>query len=290
MLTIKPGIYRIINAGRGTAITVSTESTNAVVGWEVHDQLGQEWLVRSTEGKYHILNTVSGQYMGAGSAKPRAAINLESSPTLWELIPAEETTWKIMYAESSFVLDLDSGENGDGIHLWYPIPENPDRTWRFEKLGDLPDDEPRPDRCEAEEKNPIIAQMLEQLAQQGKQLVELAGQLANQNQRIADQNQRIADQNQKIADQEREIVDQKRQLEEKDQQIAQANREVKYMLARVTQGEGPPHQDRVAGVDGLGMGETAQEELTSLRNKFERLEILVNQLVDKEAKKPNHMS
>lgn len=42
MATIEPGIYQIVNVGRGTAITVAAENTNTIVNWETHNGLNQQ--------------------------------------------------------------------------------------------------------------------------------------------------------------------------------------------------------------------------------------------------------
>lgn len=42
MATIESGIYRIINVRDKTAITVPASDLNAIVGWEILNQLSQE--------------------------------------------------------------------------------------------------------------------------------------------------------------------------------------------------------------------------------------------------------
>lgn len=114
------------------------------------------------------------------------------------------------------------------------------------------------------ENNYNTEQLVEQLVQKDKHIAELAGQLANQTQ--------------KFADREKEIYALKMQIEYKDQQLAQANREVRFILGRMMQKEEPLDQDRVARADGLSVGETVRGEIDTLRDKFERLEHLVNQV------------
>lgn len=180
-------------------------------------------------------------------------------PTAWEFVPAGDDVYAIRLAGHSYVLDSYGIKNGTVIHVWHENLSIAHRTWRFERLGSLPGAGPGLSRLEMVENNHIISQMLEQLAQKDKHLAELADQLANQTQ--------------KIVDLEKTVFTQKRQIEEKDQQLAQANSEVRYMLARVAQREG-----RVVGPDSSRVGETVQGEVALLRDKFERLEILVNQV------------
>lgn len=279
---IEPGIYRIVNVGEGTAITVPADNAHRIVGWSTPNQPGQQWIVRYFAGKYHISDRVHGRYIVVDSAKHLTKAFLGCSPTLWEIIPIRESAWIIKLPEYELGLNMAFNNNGSNIHLWGDIVGSLDSRWRFERLGDLPD-EPRPDRPGMANTDYIIAQMAEQLAQQSKQLVELAGQLAEQNRRIADQTQRIADQNQANAHQGEEILALKRQVEEKDRQLAHANSEVRYMLARIAQTAQPPNQNRVVGDTGSGNGEP-------LRDKVEHLEGLVNQLIDKGNKMPNNMS
>lgn len=278
MPCIDPGIYRIVNVGRKTAITVLAETPNTIVGWKPPNYPGQQWFVRRSGDKYHIVDCVYGRHIVVDHIKLGAKAYLGTYPTSWELIPVKETTYGIKLAGHDLVLDSINEGNGDPIHVFEENSGYLWRVWQFERLGDLPSDEPEPTRLATTEQGRFTTQMIEQLAQKDKQLIELAGrfadlagQFADQNQRIVDQNKRIADQNQQIADQAQRIADQnqkiinqeegisalKKQVEE-DRELVQENREFRAMLSRAMQREDPLHRDRNVGADNWGATDRTQ--------------------------------
>lgn len=296
MAKIEPGIYRVVNIRYGTAITVSERQDNTIFNWKTLDQPSEQWLVRHSEEGYHLVDHVHSRYMAVDVAVSGAMAYLGCDPTLWEIVPGKGRAWKIKLLNYDLVLVPEDSTNGSAIRLRNYHSEDLERCWRFERVGDLPNDEPGSTRSGTIKKN-RIGERMEQIPQQDKPLVELVGQLADQIQRVADQTQLISDLNQRNADQTQRIVDQqgeifvlKRQIEEKDRELAQANREVKYLLAQAMQREEPPRQIRLVGGNSSGVEEKIQEEVTMLRDEVECLKGLVNQLMDRDNKMPNNMS
>lgn len=109
MASIEPGIYRIINVRDKTAITVPASSTNTVVGWKTPNQPGQQvrhayfvllsnfhteqnqWLLKYSEGGYHLSDCVYGRYMVVDGTKWGSKVYLGRYPILWEILVLSAT-------------------------------------------------------------------------------------------------------------------------------------------------------------------------------------------------------
>lgn len=138
MTTVEPGIYRIVNYGRGTVMTVPAHSNSMIVGRKTPNQPGQQWFIRRSGGGYHISDRVYGRYIAVDRAKPPITAYLEDHPTFWEIIPDEETTWKIKLMEYDLVLDLRAGNNGEKIQLERIQSGYDGSRWELERLGSAP--------------------------------------------------------------------------------------------------------------------------------------------------------
>jgi septal ring factor EnvC (AmiA/AmiB activator) len=111
----------------------------------------------------------------------------------------------------------------------------------------------------------------------------MVGQIAEKDRQFTEQAAQLAEQTQKNADLSLEIQDLKKQIEEKDQQLANANKEVRYMLARLVHRDWQEHEhDQVVG------NSVTQAEAEAFSEKVKRMEGLM--ALAKVSTQPSHGS
>lgn len=130
----------------------------------------------------------------------------------------------------------------------------------------------------------LLAELTEQITQYNAQLAELTAQITSQAQKLVAMSQEVQDAKKKINEKEREVEDKERQIrrltktvEEKDVQLS--------VFARMAQGNNSlyPSWSQSQALDGVGTsgggdGENVSNEVSTLREKVERLEGLVTQV------------
>ncbi|KEP53776.1 hypothetical protein V565_025960 [Rhizoctonia solani 123E] len=132
---LQPGIYRIVSASAGTAISISSYGYERVEAWQRKEDDSQKWLVRQSGDGYTFNNRRHNtSYLAVGSTSIQSPIYASKFPTTWELLQQGDYYF-INKPGRDRVLDLHRGKatNGNKIHI-RPRGNHPRKHWSFEYL------------------------------------------------------------------------------------------------------------------------------------------------------------
>ncbi|KAF8608033.1 hypothetical protein BDV93DRAFT_519106 [Ceratobasidium sp. AG-I] len=322
MARIEPGTYRIINVASETAITVPNYDHWAVVGWESTEEPNQHWFVQRSGEGFRFKNCFYGQYITLASTDWFSKVYLGRYPASWQILPSEAGSYVIQYGDADRVLDLHDaygpGRDGNEIHIWPRHELQTQKRWKFERISDdTGDEDAQPQQVPEDQTGQIalkdeeiarqarlLAEKEEQLAQKDQQLVEQATQLAAQSQQVVEQSRELVDQGRRLVEQSRELAERSEKLAEKDEEMVRGYKELGDKLAWVAQRENVLRQEaegsRLSEIEIQTVGSSVQEEdirrdgeqseVASLREKVERLERMMAQMMEWGERKPNNMA
>ncbi|KAF8608036.1 hypothetical protein BDV93DRAFT_541431 [Ceratobasidium sp. AG-I] len=306
MSPVEPGTYRIVNALSGAAITVPNQDTWGIIGSPIHDEPSQQWFVQRSGDGYCFKSCSNGRYITIDSTQWTARAYLGHYPPTWQILPDKQGSYAIQYGDSDRVLDMHAELEphiGGEIHVW-PRQDLPlQRRWKFERLSNDTGNQDEQMRHEIAireeqitaknqqlmEKDLVITQQSEQLAQKDQQLISQATQLATQNQLLVEQSRELMDQGRRIVEQSSELVERSDRLAEKDEELAEKDEELargyreladKLVWAvqrgdALSQGAGELRLSETVQT----VGSSARSEIAALREKVERLERLMAQIL-----------
>ncbi|KAH7343630.1 hypothetical protein B0J17DRAFT_643227 [Rhizoctonia solani] len=153
---LDPGIYRIVSATAGTAISISSYGYDRVEAWARSEDDGQKWLIQRAGDGYTFNNRKHNtSYVAVGSTDIQSRIYASTFPTTWELLEQGDYYF-INKPGQDRVLDLHWGEATNGnkvsqvvtwsvlhrpaehtvlvqIHI-RPRDSHPCKHWKFEYL------------------------------------------------------------------------------------------------------------------------------------------------------------
>ncbi|KDN51174.1 hypothetical protein RSAG8_00803, partial [Rhizoctonia solani AG-8 WAC10335] len=136
-MRLQPGVYRIISATAGTAISISSYAYDRVEAWKRSEDDSQKWLVQPSGDGYTFNNRKHNTtYIAVGSTDIQSRIYASKFPTTWELLQQGDYYF-IKKPGKDRVLDLHWGKatNGNKIHI-RPRDDHPCKYWKFEYLED----------------------------------------------------------------------------------------------------------------------------------------------------------
>ncbi|KAG8692396.1 hypothetical protein FRC09_011219 [Ceratobasidium sp. 395] len=169
MSSLAPGTYRIINVKSGTALTVSDGGEGSIFCWQRHGGRVQQWLVQRSGDRYRFKNSGTSQYLTVPNPENATDVYGGKHPASWDLDRCEQDrdSYMIRFRDYDRVLDLDgwgAGYNGNHVHMSPHLEWMPHRSWKFERLSDVPGEEDQ--RLHKQ-----IAERDQQLAEKDQQLI-----------------------------------------------------------------------------------------------------------------------
>ncbi|KAH7343629.1 hypothetical protein B0J17DRAFT_184583 [Rhizoctonia solani] len=116
----EPGVYRIVNASAGAAISILSHGINRVETWELSNNENQKWFVQRSGDGHTFQNRKHYTYIAVGSTDIQAEVHASEYPTTWELLKQGDH-YLINKSGNDRVLDLHWGKATNGNKIFRTI-------------------------------------------------------------------------------------------------------------------------------------------------------------------------